>query len=497
VTCRRLALLPGLALAALVAAVVTLWPARAQADAAAPAGHEETAFDFMNLLAQRGLHDLANERWNAYGQLTYITSFKLPFRVPYTNVNGSTNSLTGDYERGFTFTASLYLGVKLWPGGELYFAPELVSQKAFSQLRGLGGAIENFELQKLGTVTPTGYHSRLFLRQTFNFGGAKVLKDSDPLQLGKTVTSRRLVVTAGNLAVVDIFSKNSVLSDPRQTFLNLAFATFPSYDFVADARGFTYGVAAELYWDAWVVRAGHFLPPVHPNEQSIDFHFWDRYGDSFELEHAHQIRRLAGAVRLLYYRNHVYSGRFDEAIAAYHADPGKNAASCPSSVYHFGSGNFTAPDLCWVRRANSKWGVGVNVEQFVARDVGVFVRGMYSDGQSEVDAFNAADRDLSFGAVARGTWWKRPFDVTGIGVSLSWISGIHARYLALGGIDNFIGDGRLGRVAEEGLFEVFYSFNLFKAIWLSLDYQLIWNPGYNAERAGPVHIPGVRAHAEF
>ena len=121
---------------------------------------------------------------------------------------------------------------------------------------------------------------------------------------------------------------------------------------------------------------------------------------------------------------------------------------------------------------------------------------MYSDGKSEVDAFNAADRSLSFGAVARGTRWGRPFDLTGIGLGLSWASSEHARYLALGGIDGFIGDGAL-RQATEGVFEIFYSFNLFKAIWLSGDVQLLWNPGYNADRGGPLVILGARAHAEF
>jgi hypothetical protein len=44
--------------------------------------------------------------------------------------------------------------------------------------------------------------------------------------------------------------------------------------------------------------------------------------------------------------------------------------------------------------------------------------------------------------------------------------------------------------------DVFYSLNLKKAIWLSADYQRIWNPGYNADR-GPVDLFGGRVHAEF
>ncbi|MCU1280930.1 MAG: Carbohydrate-selective porin, partial [bacterium] len=76
------------------AASLVFTSARAGAQAGPPAAHEDIAFDFMNLLSQHGLHDLENERWNAYGQFTYITSFKLPFSAPYTNANGSVNSLS-------------------------------------------------------------------------------------------------------------------------------------------------------------------------------------------------------------------------------------------------------------------------------------------------------------------------------------------------------------------------------------------------------------------
>ena len=143
-----------------------------------------------------------------------------------------------------------------------------------------------------------------------------------------------------------------------------------------------------------------------------------------------------------------------------------------------------------------KLGVGINVEQHLTTDIGVFARAMYSDGQTEVDAFNSADRSVSIGAVAKGSAWKRPLDVTGVGFGMSWISAIHAQYLAMGGVDGFVGDGQLNHVAGEGVAEAFYSVNFLKAIWLSGDYQFLWNPAYNADR-GPVNIFGVRVHAEF
>ena len=450
----------------------------------------------MNYLSDRGLHDLEDERWNLYGQLNFMGILKPPFSALYSNVGGSKSSLNNELEGAYAAAFTLYFGLKLWPGAGFYFAPEVVSLRPLSRLTGLSGTIPLFELQKGGSLTPALYRSRLFLRQVINFGAKGVLFESNPLQLGERVSPRRLILTFGNFSVVDVFDHNDVVGDLRQTFFNMAFMSHSAFDFAADARGYTLGATAEFQWDAWAVRAGQFAMPKIPNDLSLELRFWERYASVIELEHSHTILGMPGTVRLLGYRNQTFSGRFDDAIDAFRANPAKNAAACPEGQGTGGSTNATAPDLCWVRKTNVKLGIGLNLEQYVATDIGLFLRGMYSDGFSEVAAYNAADMSLSFGATARGTLWARPFDMTGIAVGLSWISQAHARYLAAGGVDGFIGDGRLNP-GTEGVFEVFYSVNFVRAIWVSLDYQLIFNPGYNKDRAGPVHIPGLRVHAEF
>lgn len=59
----------------------------------------------------------------------------------------------------------------------------------------------------------------------------------------------------------------------------------------------------------------------------------------------------------------------------------------------------------------------------------------------------------------------------------------------------FIGDGRLND-RPETVFETFYNLNLTKAAWVTLDFQRISNPAYNADR-GPVNVASVRLHTEF
>jgi hypothetical protein len=159
-------------------AAVVFASATASAQAAPPAGHEDAAFDVMNLLAQHGFHDIADENWNAYGQFTYISSWKFPFYAPYTNANGSVNSLVPDAERSFTGSFTLFFGLRLWHGAEAYFVPEVIAERPLSNLRGIGGAIQNFELQKTGSETPQLYRSRTYLRQTFGFGGRRSENES-------------------------------------------------------------------------------------------------------------------------------------------------------------------------------------------------------------------------------------------------------------------------------------------------------------------------------
>jgi carbohydrate-selective porin OprB len=83
----------------------------------------------------------------------------------------------------------------------------------------------------------------------------------------------------------------------------------------------------------------------------------------------------------------------------------------------------------------------------------------------------------------------------GLGFAQNWISAAHVRYLSLGGIDGFIGDGRISYKAERA-FEAYYNINLTKRFWLTLDLQRVANPAYNADR-GPVGIAGLRLHFEL
>jgi high affinity Mn2+ porin len=433
------------------------------------------------------------ERWNAYGQATYIANKHDAFSAPYTNLNGSPNSLLAQKERSWSATATAYLGVRPWQGGEIFFVPEMIAQVAFSGLRGLGGSVQNGELEKTGFSKPIYYRSRLFLRQTWNLGGETERVESGPMQLAHVISSRRFVLTAGNLAIIDLFDRNDFAGDIRQQFLSMNFATYAAYDFGADARGYSWGVAGEYFVDKWVFRAGRFLLPVLPNQLQLDHQFFKHYADQVEIERGHTWAGRPGKIQVLAYRNVAQMGRWDDAMNALAADPAKNAANC--TEYNYGSANGTAPDLCYVRGRHVKYGLGVSFSQAVSDDAGINLRVMKSDGQSEVDAFESADASAALALLVKGTRWKRAQDSVGIGVAQNWISSAHANYHSMGGVDAFIGDGAIRKAPERG-FEAYYNIGVTKFFWLTLDYQRVVNPAYNADR-GPVNIYGFRVHAEF
>ena len=146
------------------------------------------------------------------------------------------------------------------------------------------------------------------------------------------------------------------------------------------------------------------------------------------------------------------------------------------------------------QNGTAKYGFGLNAEQDITADLGVFGRFGWNDGKTESFAFTAIDRLATAGVSAKGTRWHRPLDNFGTEFTSSGISAVHAQYLAAGGYDFLIGDGRL-RYGREMIWETYYSARLFPGFFASFDLQHVSNPAYNQD-LGPVWIPSLRLHLE-
>ena len=95
----------------------------------------------------------------------------------------------------------------------------------------------------------------------------------------------------------------------------------------------------------------------------------------------------------------------------------------------------------------------------------------------------------------KGTCWCRPKDVVGLAYEINGLSGPHRSYLGAGGLGFIIGDGQL-RYGPENILEAYYSLEIYKGIYFTLDFQEVVNPAYNRDR-GPVSVFGTRLHLQL
>ncbi len=418
-----------------------------------------------------------NELWSVHAQSTYLEQRKNNFYSPYSGANSLLNQTQGDSDRSFTWSSTLYLGTRLWQGAEAYYNPEIFEGEPFSKaLVGLGG-FQNGELQKGMYIPAIFYSARAFVRQTIGLGGGEEKVTPDVVnQLGTTVDKNRIVLTYGKVASLDFFDMNTYSHDPRLQFLN--FSTFSSgaYSYAADARGFTYGLVAEWYQDEWVFKVGRLSLPTSPNILQLDYSLKKDYEDQLEVTRSHLLGELPGKLRAIIFRQHAYMATYQDAILQ-------------------GQQNGALPNILTARSVNqSMYGYGINAEQAITSDLGIFGRWSWNNDQTETQTLDIG-RSVSFGSSLKGRAWRREEDTFGFALAVNAISGAEIQYLQKGGMTMFIGDSALEYKPEQ-ILETYYSAKLAKGFFLSTDFQRITNPAYNASR-GPVNVGSLRLHYEF
>ncbi len=412
------------------------------------------------------------QTWNLFYQATSIGQYHGTFTSPYSGPF----SLQAYPERDVSLTTTLFLGLRISKLTTFYFDPEIAGGKGFSGVNGLGNS-SNGELPRVATATPKPYVARLYLQHDFNLGGGTESVESDANQLAGTRPLRRYTVTAGRFTLTDFFDDNRYTHDARTQFIGWAVMFNGAWDYPADVRGYTWGWVHDLHLKNWSLRYASAAMPREANGLRFDRRLFVNRGDVFEAEYRWQSSAHPGTVRLLTYRNHANAGTYGDAIAQ---------ARKTSDT----------PDVTLARRNGTvKYGFGISADQELTKDLGVFARLGWNDGKTESFAFTAVDRLATGGVSLTGTRWHRPHDTVAAEFTTSGISGVHASYLALGGHDFEIGDGRL-TYAPEYVAEMYYNAKLFPGFYATLDLQHDANPAYNQAR-GPVWIPSLRLHMEF
>jgi high affinity Mn2+ porin len=414
----------------------------------------------------------AAERWSLYWQATSIGQYHGEFHAPYSGKL----SLKDYPEQVVSLTTTLFLGLRLFRNTQLYFNPEVAGGRGFSGVNGIAN-FTNGELPRVASATPKPYIARLYVTQDFGFGSGKEAVASDANQLAGERPLTRYSVTVGRFTVTDFFDNNRYAHDPRTQFMGWAIMYNGAWDYPADTRGYTWGWVHEFHTRNWSLRYASAAEPKVANGLHFDRRLLQNRADMFEGELHYGLRGHPGAVRLLGYLNHTNSGTYAEAL-------------------RLAEQTATVPDVTATRRNGTlKWGMALNLEQEITRDIGAFGRLGWNDGKTESFAFTAIDRLVQAGVSVTGIRWRRRNDVAATAITVSGLSRIHADYLAHGGLDFLIGDGRL-RYGTEQVWESYYSARLFRGFFTTIDVQFIANPAYNRDR-GPVEVLSLRLHAEW
>jgi len=471
--CRLLLLMAGLAMATHAQDASTV-DAQASPGAAAQQVSQPQAPGDTQPEAER------MQTWNFHMQSTTTLQGYPSFYARYSGAN----SLPTSSEVRETVSLDLYSGFRLWTGAELHL--DVLSWQGF----GLGNAlgVDDFtdgEAYKIGTHPPRAGVARCFIRQTIGLGGDTQDVLEDPLTLAGKQDISRLTFTVGRFSSKDVFDNNAYANDARTQFMNWAFTANAAWDYPADALGYTTGVAIELNQPRWALRYGFFqitnmrngflaedrylLWPPEPS--GGDGRFWHAWDMVVENEQRYSINRHHGTARILGYVN---AGEFGSYQAALYA-PNVNI------------------DLTHAQR--HEFGFGLNLEQEITKNIGVFSRLGWNDGINEAWMFTDVNHMGSVGISVKGEAWHRPDDTVGVAAVVSGISRDNQLYLAAGGLGILDGDGALN-YAKEKVVEAYYQGKITKRLIGALDYQFVADPAFNTAR-GPVSVFGLRFHFEF
>ncbi len=418
--------------------------------------------------------------WNWHMQSTIIGQGYPSFGARYSG----NNSLPTKGQARETASVDFYGGYRLWKGAE--FHVDLLSWQGFGLHGTLGiDDFTNGEAYKVGTRYPHLDIARFFIRQSVGLGGEKESVPSDQLTLAGDQQAARLTLTAGRFSSKDIFDINTYANDPRKQFMNWGLVANAAWDYPADSLGYTTGVAVEADKSKWSLRYGFFQLPnqrngftaearflMWPGEGSAgDGRFFHSWGMAAEGERRYRIGIHPGTVRALAYLNQGEFGSYKAALSVPGADFSKTYAN------------------------RHTFGFGLNAEQEITRNVGLFSRLGWNDGHNEAWMFTDINHSASLGISVKGDTWRRSDDTVGVAGVISGISRVNQQFLKAGGSGILDGDGNLD-YGQEFVLETYYDRAFSKQIHAALDYQFIADPAFNRVR-GPVSVFGTRIHWEF
>ena len=412
--------------------------------------------------------DLPEQHWNLHLQNTDVVQGYPGFPAQYSGPN----SLPAGGETRETVSIDLTAGLRLWRGAEFHI------DGIFWQGYGVGNtfgaeAYPNGEANHAGTAVGNANFSHLLIRQTIGLGGEQENVADDSLHLAGKQDISRITITLGRMSAKDIFDNNAYANDGRNQFMNWSFLANASWDWPSDDVGYTSGLAIELNKPDWTLRYGFFQVPRVSNGEGIDLHIFEAWSMVTEFERRYTIGGHPGSLRLLASLERANMGSYADSLAEVERPV----------------------DITATRDYRLKYGFGINADQEIFKDVGVFTRLGWSNGRTEDTGFDDVDHSASLGLSIKGSSWSRPDDTVGIAGGINGITKVHREFLAAGGTGILSGDGNLS-YSPEKILETYYEWQFRKGVHFTVDYQFVMDPVFNRDR-GPVSVFAGRLHWEF
>ena len=424
-----------------------------------------------------------NSRYLIDGQANIIFQANGPFHSPYEGPNSFLSH--GEYKTSLLGTLYTGFQVNTSPryNTDAIFDLESSGGRGLSEALGLAG-FTNLDVVRNPNLGSTPYIARVQIHQTVGLTDKLVDTERTPFSLATQAPERRFELHVGKMSLPDYFDINSVGSDSHLQFLNWTVDNNGAWDYAADTRGYTYAAVLEYHDKDWSARYGFAAMPTVANGIDLDWAFSRANGQNMEFElRKPLLGKLVspdrkGTVRVLSFVNHAHMGLYRDANKA------------------FLDGQDPKPDIVAHRQFGAvKYGFALNAEQELTRDLRLFTRFGWNEGQHESFAYTEVDQTFSFGGDYSGRRWSRPNDKLGVTFVSNAIKKDHQNYLAYGGLGFLLGDGKL-TYGRENIVEGYYNYHAWRGMFYALDVQHIDDPGYNRDR-GPVWVGSLRAHVDF
>lgn len=359
---------------------------------------------------------LDTTKWSLHIQNTTVFQTYPQFSVKYSG----DNSLMNSNQSALSNTTTIFIKRNLWRNATFHIDQETTAGGGLSGAKGLAG-FTNGEIYRVGSPKPTPFIARAYYQQTFK------LKDSSLLN-----------IIIGKFCLSDFFDNNKYNHDARSQFLNWSIMAQGAWDFPGDIRGYTTGVVIEYIKPKYTLRFSSVEVPKIANALPMEYKFNGAHGETIEYE----THWKTGVIRTTGYITFCRAPYYQDAINLM-----KNGDSSLNPII----GGLVEGTKYY----GAKYGFGINLEQEVLSNVGLFSRYSWNDGHTATWAFTEIDRSFQVGVEINHL--KRKNDVIGIAQVINGLSSQHKQYLSSGGYGFLIGDGKLN-YGTENIFETYYRY---------------------------------------